>query len=57
MLERPPVRGVGVVDGGRRQVFGGQAVVDRQHMDVGVAADQPAQWVVGVEVAETQPPP
>ena len=54
MLERPAVRGVTVVDGGRRRVLRRESVVDRQDVDSGVAAHQPAQPVVGVEVADDE---
>src|SRR6201999_356517 len=52
VFARPRERRIGIVDRGRRWVLGGQPVIDRQHVNVGVAAGQPAQRVVGVQVTD-----
>ena len=48
----PPKRRIGVVDRGGCRVLRRQPVIDRQHVHVGVAAGQPAQRIVGVQVAD-----
>ena len=54
VLGGPAGGGEAVVDGGRERRLGREPVVDRQHDDVGLAADPAALVVVGVEVADDE---
>ena len=49
---RPRQGALRVFDGSREGMLGGEPVVDRHHVRADVAAQQPAEPVVGVEVAE-----
>jgi hypothetical protein len=52
---RPRERGDRVVGGGRERVLGRLAVLDREHVHAGVAAQHAAGLVVRVEVADDEP--
>ena len=57
MVAGPVDRGERVVDGGRVGRLRAEPVVDREHRDVGIAAEPSAGLVVGVEVADDEPAP
>ena len=53
----PAERGSGVVDRRGKRVLGRKAVVDREHVRAGVAAEDPAHAVVRIEVAVEEAAP
>jgi hypothetical protein len=52
----PPEGGQGIVHRGRKRVLGRQAVVDREDLDLGVVAEDPAWLVMGVQIADHKAP-
>ena len=54
MRAGPAEGGDGVVDRGRERMFRREPVIDREDVHVGVAAEAPAQAVMGVEIAHDE---
>ena len=55
--DHPRKGGPCVVGGGRERVLGGESVVDGDHDDTGAIGDSTILAIVGLEVAEHEPPP